>query len=508
MLPALLFAIGWLKPPIAIFIGSLITLSACAFIGDLYHALGRLCTSTVIAPASFASRVASAASAGLVIMLWLSLSGAGGVGYQNTDYRASNALLKDLTTQPWPLRLTLDKTLTPVTYYVGYYLPAAAAGKVAGWYAANAVLFLWTALGVFLAFAWFLRLAGGPRDSSWITALIFCFAGGLDLVGYYFLTQKPFDLDGHVDTWAGYFQYSSNTTLLYWVPQHAIAAWLLTGLVLSAARHPARAPVVAVSLASAILWSPFGVLGLMPFAALAAAQWPTGEIRRWLLSPAALLMQTTALGLAVVHLSFLAANRFAFPISFVWHNESGLRVLGFFLAFEFLEFGLLASLLVLMVLSGVHTGRRGEIDAAGTLQTWSGRTARLFGVDRWHVLAFGAAVSVLGVLPIFKMGANNDLVMRGSIPALFAFWTFVAAVLTRTDGRLRRRLRGVFGAIVVVVVVGGSSGLAAISRSIQQYRFGPPKIDSVETTAQLPAPTLLQRCGRSESFFFRVLARR
>ena len=178
-------------------------------------------------------------------MLWLSLSGAGGVGYQNADYRASNAILKDLTTQPWPLRLTLDSTVTPVIYYVGYYLPAAAAGKLAGWYVANAVLFLWTAVGVFLAFAWFLRLAGGRRASSWITALIFSFAGGLDAVGFYLLTPKPFDLDSHVDTWAGYFQYSSNTTLLYWVPQHAIAAWLITGLVLNAARHPASGPVVA-----------------------------------------------------------------------------------------------------------------------------------------------------------------------------------------------------------------------------------------------------------------------
>ena len=114
---------------------------------------------------------------------------------------------------------------------------------------------------------------------------------------------------------------------------------------------------------------------------------------------------------------------------------------------------------------------------------------------------------MLGILPIFKMGKNNDLVMRGSIPALFIFWTFAAAVLTGTDGQLRRRLRGVFGAIVVVVIVGGSSGVGAISRSIQQYRFGPPKIDSVKTTAQLPAPTMLQRCGRADSFFFRVLAR-
>ena len=181
-------------------------------------------------------------------------------------------------------------------------------------------------------------------------------------------------------------------------------------------------------------------------------------------------------------------------------------IFGAFLAFEFLEFGLLASLLVLLVLSGAHGARRDEIGAGGTLRICFERAGGLFGLDRWHVLAFGAAVSVLGVLPIFRMGTNNDLVMRGSIPALFVFWTFVAAALTRADAQVRRRLGGVFAAIVIVVVVGGFSGVAAICRSIQQYRFGPPKLDSVKTTAQLPAPSR-ERSGTADSFFFRVLAK-
>ena len=49
-----------------------------------------------------------------------------------------------------------------LTYYVAYYLPAALVGKIAGWTAANVVLFAWSATGAALAFLWLVVLSGAP----------------------------------------------------------------------------------------------------------------------------------------------------------------------------------------------------------------------------------------------------------------------------------------------------------------------------------------------------------
>lgn len=507
MLPALLFAIGWLTPPIAILVASLITLSACACVGDLYHHLHRLRPSAAFAAHSPPLQVAAVAGACLVITLWVSLCGAGGVGYQNADYQGHNALLRDLIMQPWPLRMNVAETVTPIVYYVGYYLPAAVAGKVAGWYAANAVMFLWTVLGALLAFAWFVRLASVPRGNWLATAVMFCFAGGLDVVGSYLLAQHAFELTRHVDSWAGYFQYSSNTTLVYWVPQHAIAAWLVTGLVVYSARDPNSARVVAVSVASALLWSPFAVLGIIPFSILAAARWSRRKLWMWLISPSALLMEGTAVAVAAVHLAYLAASRFAFPVGFVWEGQARERVLRSLLAFWVLEFGALATLLAVFVVLGVRKARSRGIKAGVASVGWLEWATRLFGVDRWQVAMFGASVSVLTLLPMCKVGHFNNLVTRSSIPALFVLWTCVVAILSRADLQVRRSLSGLYCAIVFVVVIGGVSAVAGMSRSIEHYRFGPPRIDSVKTTALLPARIVAERSGRVDSLFFRLLAR-
>ena len=67
-----------------------------------------------------------------------------------------------------------------LTYYVAYYLPAALVGKIAGWTAANVVLFTWSAAGAALAFLWLVVLSEAP---VWRCLAIFVLFSGLDLVG-------------------------------------------------------------------------------------------------------------------------------------------------------------------------------------------------------------------------------------------------------------------------------------------------------------------------------------
>ena len=58
------------------------------------------------------------------------ISGAGGVGYQDSDWKKHNALMKDLQERSWPIVYTRDGVPLPLVYNIAYYMPAALAGRI------------------------------------------------------------------------------------------------------------------------------------------------------------------------------------------------------------------------------------------------------------------------------------------------------------------------------------------------------------------------------------------
>jgi hypothetical protein len=72
--------------------------------------------------------------------LWVALSGIGGFGLQNWDFNFRNAVLHDLVDYSWPVVYPQGRILL---YYFTYWLPAALAGKIFGWFGANIFLFVW-----------------------------------------------------------------------------------------------------------------------------------------------------------------------------------------------------------------------------------------------------------------------------------------------------------------------------------------------------------------------------
>ena len=100
---------------------------------------------------------------------WLSLSGAGGIGYQRGDWMKHESVLKDLIEHTWPVIYDFYQTPVPLVYYLAFYLPAALAGKIGGWSMGQAAIFLWAFLGVNLAMLWFWVLV--RKSSYWILLL-------------------------------------------------------------------------------------------------------------------------------------------------------------------------------------------------------------------------------------------------------------------------------------------------------------------------------------------------
>jgi hypothetical protein len=513
-LPAVLFAYGWLRWPFAVLSVAVLFTSIVVASADLLRGLR-----TVLSTPSVRSRLESLwwiGPAGLLIAVWLLLSGAGGVGFQVPDYRAGNALLKDLIQGDWPMMTVLDGAEQRIVYYVGYYLVAAAVGKAFGWGAANVAIFAWTALGALLAFAWFRRISRvelhrRPGRLLWL-ALIFCLAGGLDILAVLTRDGRIPDLTQHLEPWAGAFQYSSNTTLLYWVPQQSLAAWLMTGMVVTSVYARQGLRWLCISLAAGVLWSPFGVIGVAPYLILLPLLHPTAGWRKLMMGRSTVLLNLAAVWVAAVHLLYLASNRYEFPVGLAWesarYNQHFVQLL---LAFWLVEFALVAALATVLLAVGAWSTSQGR--AAPWHRGWLGSIQERFRVEPMHLALFAMSLGVLFVLPLFKAGYLNDLVMRASIPSLFVFHAFVAKILldanlhaARRPDRLRMGLSYLL--LLGVVVLAFLPALAEVSRSARFYQLGPPAFSEVAGSADAnPRPIVEQRLGSDDSLFYRYLGR-
>lgn len=504
LLPSFLFAWGWLRQPYA-------TINLLALLFLAFWLVKGMRQSLKWIPTLGKREKVRILVVASVVALWAMFSGVGGFGFQNEDYLASNALLKDLIIQEWPVTLIFKGETQPMTYYMAYYMPAALAGKLAGWNSANIFLFIWTLFGLWLSLAWFSVVAkiklGNNAKKALALALLFCLAGGLDYFGYLYFDGRPFKLHTHIESWADWFQFSSFSTLLFWVPQHAIAAWLVTGLIAHAIIDGDEIDTLGIGLAASTIWSPFGVVGASPFfIVLLLAYLASGKRRKLLFKRESIILNGISVWLISFHLLFLASSRFSFPAGFIWDLVKNPGLLPVRLAaFWALEFALLAGLLILFLILGMVTTMQNI--RPGNWKKWTESLRLHFSITPAQIGIFLFSLCILFALPLFKVGKYNDLVMRGSIPALFIFWAIVVKVVMDASPIVRRKLVAVHVSLLLIIIAGFYPAMSEISRSIRYYSLGPPNYAEVLTSSELDERDILQRMGDSEAFFHRYLGK-
>jgi len=479
LVPALFFSVGWLRPPFEIVdVGLLLAFSWWQIRSLLQARFERNVRRVVWSGWPLAA---------VIFLGWVLLSGTGGFGFQVKDYIASNALLRDLIVHPWPLTITMNGETSKYVYYVGYFLPAAAIGKLLGWTAANYFLLAWTYAGVLLSFAWFARFVNIGEQHLGLLAIFFCLAGGLDLLGHLFFQNLSVPISAVVEWWAGYFQYSSNTTLLFWVPQQAIPGWLLTSLVLDmfAQREASRA--LGIVIAVGLLWTPLALIGLLPFCALLIYEHRTmrPDISWWWANLA-------GLWLAVIHALYIASNQFDFPKGFIGSARAGggMQALKYLPVFWVLEFALLGGLAAwVFIYASVRLSVSERLNATQS---------------RW----LGLSLAVLFLLPLIKFGVHNDIVMRGSIPALFILWAIVAKLIFMISSESRRMSRPVWIIAIALVIIGSYPAIYGIKLSVQKYHVGPPNLAQVSESQDANSRQIvMQRLGSADSFFYQYIGK-
>jgi len=368
-LPNLIFLAGWLKPEFG--------WPAAAGLAVILFAVAR-----TSGRAPQAVRWGTVPVIVVVAAIWVAISGVGHLVYANSDWVIRDAVLVDLVRDRWPVTFqTTEHGLLLLRAPLAYYLPAAIVGWVAGLGAAQWMLALWTWMGVTLSFMLFLRGVTSTRLLL-IRMMVFIFFSGMDILGLLFSGRVPL-LGAHMEWWAQLFQYSSDTTQLFWVPNHALPGWIAIAWLLG--RWPANLPI-AFSVAMvglAPMWSPLTAVGLVPifFVALVSRGGPTR------LTKAIIDVRTLGLVaiLAVFVYPYLLLAGGTVPSNWLGSEGSPL-----FLAERYAEF-LLIEYLILFFLMVRHF--------------------------RFDPVLLTSGI-VLGVLPLYRLGPYSDFTMRASIPAL------------------------------------------------------------------------------------------
>lgn len=388
-----------------------VLLAGCVIVGALAIAIAR----TTPAHRIDNPTVATFLIALFVAMVLLVLSGEGRFFYANPDWQVRNAVLGDMGRNPWPFVFDVRGEAFLLRAPLGVYFIPALVWHVAGERAASIAMLVQNA-----ALLAGLLTASAPlfaRGRARCVALAaFVAFSGLDVLGALVAPHIVFD---HIEHWAGSIEYSSTITLLFWVPQHAMAGWLGAVCYLLWRKHllPARVLLIVTPLTA--LWSPLALIGLMPFAAHAGlALLYRREVRLLDFAVPAL-----AVALVLPTLSYVGADPdlvgfhvFPMPPAY-WFMFESIEVLPFLLPLVFLAL------------------RRRAVD-----------------------LALAIAAAVLLVLPILQVGSSSDLMMRASIPALAVLCVLVTEQVLAADGEFRIWL-------IAALAAGSVTGLLEVRRA-------------------------------------------
>lgn len=364
---------------------------------------------------------------------------------ENPDWYKHYGLFNDLVSHDWPPLIPLGDRLATLRYSLGYYAVPAAMARMLGIAALPASIFVWTTIGLYLTFLLGFGAERSGVAKRFLLPVIFLLFSGADILGQ-FLTGSKIQLLLHFEWWARFGELASSTTNLFWTPQHALAGWIAAFLVLGFPRRSlSNAGVMGAALA---IWSPFCAVGLVPILLWALLR----EGVRPLLSLSNFL---AGLCLLIVTAGFLLGGSSGIPALFVWHtiyfNFST------WAAFLLIEFGAICLALLL---------------------------ARP--LDK-QLIVIGAGA--LALLSCFCVGANNDLLMRGSIPVLGMLAVLAARTVTRARGGWK------IAPLVVCLVIGAITPLGEIMRAVVQPRISGREhasiVDVIRSSGMAMAPQYL-----------------
>ncbi len=438
-LPYLLFFPGWLNVPTA-------TLMTGIFVYCTYHSLKNSNCSHSKTPLTTRELFAFC-----LIIAWVNISGSGGYGYQSWDYVMHNSRLNDLINKPWPVHYGKDLNLV---YYIGYYLPSAAIGKVLGDTAATRSMFVWTLLGVTLALRWVSILSSWKLGAGLVT--VFIFFGPMDAAGLLWLLCKelswppaftmqeiigalqnnPDSLDFWASSFLNFFvgNFLSNTFQLYWAPQHIIPGWLCLSLITHLFFSNNKNSIIFI-FCLLNLWSPLVMLSMTIFVIAATLHGQPLKNRDWL----------------------------------TLNNTGGAIILTGLFLFFYLGGSALINYSV-WTLRTIDLSKNWDVLVAFYLFSWGLYAVTLANHRKSYSekqkIWFASLIITMLFLPIYIYGEYSDLLCRGSAPVMFLLMIFLLQFIKK---KWSTQQKASSIPLLIFMVFGCASAALQIHMSITHY---------------------------------------
>lgn len=431
-LPTVIFFVGWVKSWIAVPLCLLLGwsfLTALKADVDLYLPdwnRGNIIRGIVIL---------------CIIAVWVYFSGIGNFVWQNSDYMARNALYEILVGNDWPVVRYIawnDGTqLRGLIYYIGYWLPAAAAGKMFGVGAGYLFQYFWAVLGISISVVFlnsFLK-----KWAVWPLVLFIMFSG-LDALGCVLSGNGDLVFSFRHIEWWNRLQFSGFTTQLFWVFNQAIYAWVIFALLMI---QKSNGHILCIW-SLGMLVCTFPTVGMIPFVVYKVLQ--NGKI------------------------------------DCVGHTDKKIRMVKRLLSLENIVGGA-AAVVCFFYLAGNRSAQNSGLAASAVsgMQDGQDTVSQLIGYIMFLLIEIGiyycyiyryykkdwlfyVSMATLLVCPLIKVGSGSDFCMRASIPSLLAMYYMVADSL-RQD---MVKKTGYCFVIIIILAIGSINTVHEIGRSVMK----------------------------------------
>ncbi len=351
--------------------------------------------------------------------------------YAPSDWRTRDAVLADVSRAWLPFVYDDAAGQYALRAPLGMYMLPGLVGRLSGLGAAHVTLWLQNSVMLGAILYVFARLGHGWRHAGLMLAFSGCAALGVLI--YWLLSDRTL-LDHMVrygmDSWNPYFQYSGSLVQMFWVPNHALPGWWLAALMILQARRQIDRATIGATIGAAMFWSPLAILPAVAWVALQA-----------LLSLRESLTSRRLWTLGAVAPCFLPAAYYM--VVGAGSIEHGVAATKPMFAVIYLVF-VIAALAPAAYVLAYHEHLRPDL-----------RRPLVF------------SVVVLLLLPMFSFGPSNDLVMRGSIPALAVLAFCFADVILAPQSRAGRAFR----AGVALAILCLPSALYELARPAFRARY-------------------------------------
>lgn len=272
------------------------------------------------------------------------------------------------------------------------------------------------------------------------------FFSGLDFVGYNLTgstTVLGFD---HIERWIGDYQYSGNTTQLFWVYNQSIYSWLLTIMILS---QKNKKNIVFIW-ANAILTSTFSFVGLLPYVVVGLIQ----GLRKNSLHIKEIFSIQNILGgvIGIISYLFITGNQNSMNLG-ILENSSNSHLTMLFMIVVFIGIEVMPYMLL------------------------------CYATEHKNLVYWATCISLV-LIPFVSIRDNyaNDFCLRVSIPALFVLMVLVIKRLYEKKRKYQYIIT------ITLLVIGAITSVHEIKRTLMNT-------NSSYSNITLPRQRLFESCN-------------